>query len=67
MPRLIRHDDDRPYELPPQTRSVWICACGLSKNRPHCDGSHKLAAREPPATLCVYDKERRTVVETRPD
>jgi CDGSH-type Zn-finger protein len=21
--------------------TVWWCACGLSKNQPYCDGSHK--------------------------
>ena len=22
-------------------RTYWWCACGLSANQPHCDGSHK--------------------------
>lgn len=30
-----------PIEVKPQKRSVWICACGLSRNFPYCDGSHR--------------------------
>jgi CDGSH-type Zn-finger protein len=22
-------------------KKYWWCSCGLSKNQPHCDGSHK--------------------------
>ena len=26
---------------PDEDGQVWWCACGLSKNQPFCDGSHK--------------------------
>lgn len=29
-----------PYDLAGRT-TVGICRCGLSKNKPFCDGSHK--------------------------
>jgi CDGSH-type Zn-finger protein len=37
---------NKPLEIKPQEKSVWICMCGLSKNQPYCDGSHKEVADE---------------------
>lgn len=72
MPRLVRHDHDGPVRLDPASlppdRLIWICACGLTKNVPFCDGSHKRCRdTEPPGTLCVYDRDRTTIVEVRKD
>lgn len=68
MARLIRHDECAPIEIKPQEKSVWICTCGLSQNLPFCDGNHKLARQsEPEGKLCVYDRERKKVIEIRDD
>ncbi|MFI5380439.1 MAG: CDGSH iron-sulfur domain-containing protein [Tepidisphaerales bacterium] len=67
MPRLVRHDATGPVEVKPQEKSIWVCACGLSQNLPHCDGSHKKTRSEQPGQLAVYDKARTTVVRTTPD
>ncbi len=67
MARMIRHDATGPQEVKPQDKSAWICMCGLSQNLPHCDGSHKLAKQEEPGKCCVYDKDRKSVVEVRDD
>lgn len=41
MTRMVSHEAKDPMELKPSEKSVWICRCGLSKNQPFCDGSHK--------------------------
>jgi CDGSH-type Zn-finger protein len=33
----------------------YLCQCGLSKNQPFCDGSHKLAKGEGDDRLYWYD------------
>ncbi len=65
MARLIPHDADRPIRIDPQDKPVFICACGLSQNLPHCDGRHNLCAAEESGKVYVYDKTRTKVVEVR--
>ena len=33
--------DKKPVVLELEPGTYWWCACGLSKNQPWCDGSHK--------------------------
>ncbi len=67
MARLVRFDRTGPIKIEPQDKPVFICGCGLSQNLPFCDGAHKTCRGEDPDTLYVYDADRQTVVETRPD
>lgn len=72
MPRLIRHEATGPIKIDPKSvpegKMIWVCACGLSKTYPICDGAHKLACpAEKPGVLYVYDADRTRVVEERPD
>lgn len=53
--RKVLKTDLRPMEIKPQEKSVWICLCGLSKNQPFCDGSHKTIAGEEDGKTYEYD------------
>lgn len=60
MARLVKHERSAPYEIPEGTKlPVYICACGLSKNKPFCDGAHKRARDESADALYTYDEESR--------
>ena len=54
MRRVIK-SDKQPFEIKPQEKSVWICMCGLSKNQPFCDGSHKTVTDEEDDKTYEYD------------
>ena len=78
--RVIRHDRKHPFrvklgELPGLANltkdekvlgyEVHMCACGLSKNKPFCDGAHKAVQNEEPGRIYSYDSEnRQSVMET---
>ena len=55
--RKVLKTDNRPLEIKPQQESVWICMCGLSKNQPFCDGSHKITRDEENGKTYEYDAE----------
>ncbi len=55
--RKVLKSDQQPIEIKPQEKSVWICACGLSKKQPFCDGSHKRIAGEEDGKVYEYDAE----------
>ena len=55
--RRVLKTANKPLEIKPQEKSVWICMCGLSKNQPYCDGLHKKVADEEDGKTYEYDSE----------
>lgn len=69
--REVTHDADGPYVLGPEDideekGDVAICLCGLSAERPFCDGSHRATEDETTGIRYKYENDRpgeRKVVE----
>ena len=57
MTRLIKKEEQRPFEIPPSDKSKWICMCGLSKNQPFCDSSHHKTKDELEGKLYKYNED----------
>jgi CDGSH iron-sulfur domain-containing protein 3 len=55
--RKVVKSDRQPLEIKPQPKSVFICMCGLSRNQPYCDGSHKKVTDEEDGKTYEYDAE----------
>lgn len=69
MPRLVRLTHTGPVKVEPREKPISICACGLSRTFPLCDGAHKQlkTTETDPEALYVYDPDRVSIVETRRD
>ena len=57
MSRLIRHDAKGPALIQTTDGIIEICQCGLSRNKPFCDGSHAKTGGELPNVLYAYNAQ----------
>ena len=55
MARIVKRTPTEPTKFMIDGKEQWFCKCGLSKNQPYCDGSHKLTRGEEPGKLYWYD------------
>ncbi|MGC8566804.1 MAG: CDGSH iron-sulfur domain-containing protein [Caldisphaera sp.] len=58
MARIILHERNQPYAIKlDNDKEIHICACGLSKNKPYCDGSHRKTQDEEKDKIYLYNKD----------
>ena len=55
MARIVKRTLQEPSRYVFEGKEVWLCKCGLSKNQPYCDSSHKITRGEEPGKLYWYD------------
>lgn len=55
MARIVKRTHTGPYRLAIGGEEKYLCRCGLSKNQPFCDGSHKFTKDEEGGKLYWYD------------
>jgi CDGSH-type Zn-finger protein len=56
MARLVKLSATGPVKVEPSDKPVFVCACGLSKRFPFCDGTHKTCRDEAEGQTFVYDE-----------
>ena len=60
MPRVVERSEQTPIPIQksdlPAGDAVYFCRCGLSKNAPFCDGSHKKTLHEQSGKLYRYEE-----------
>ncbi len=56
-----------PRDADGNLKAIFVCACGMTKTAPICDGSHKACrASEQPGIVYTYDPATGAVIDQRP-
>ncbi len=63
MSRIAVHEEKSPMEIKVGGESKWICMCGLSSNKPFCNGAHKQATGEETGKIYKYENGIRVEVK----
>lgn len=72
MARIVRHDATSPIKIEPPSdpataKPIFVCACGISKTFPFCDGSHKRCRDEEAGAVYEYDPVTGEARSKRPE
>jgi CDGSH-type Zn-finger protein len=57
MARIVLHEAQSNMKIEVGGEIKSICMCGLSKNFPFCDGSHKATKDEEPGKVYKYNSD----------
>jgi CDGSH-type Zn-finger protein len=65
MARLVKHEAQSPFIVKEGQAKfpIAVCACGLSKKKPFCDGSHRKTRDEEAGETYIYDDSERVKVQ----
>ncbi|MEM0155843.1 MAG: CDGSH iron-sulfur domain-containing protein [Thermoplasmataceae archaeon] len=64
MSRLVLHERNRPYVVKAGDEEIYLCGCGLSANKPYCDGTHKKTVDEKSGVFIYDNKGERVKIES---